>query len=225
MKSSGASRHLLFQRRFGTFDLFSMHSLFESTINLFTSFINEIGYFGIFIGMFLESTLVPLPSEVIMIPAGILAAKGGMNVYIATIVGILGNVGGAIFSYWLAASIGRTILFRIGKYFFVKAETIIKIENFFKNHGPVSIFIGRLLPGFRHFISLPAGIAKMDMKLFFIYTATGSAIWTSMLSALGFFIGENQQLIEKYLHEIAVTVGLSCTLILAIYMFLKPMRK
>lgn len=202
-----------------------MHSLFSYVTEFLISFINEIGYFGIFIGMFLESTLVPLPSELIMIPAGMSAAQGGMNIYIATIAGVLGNIAGAIFSYYLAASIGRTILFRIGKYFFVKAETIIKIEDFFKSHGPISVFIGRILPGFRHFISLPAGIAKMDMKKFFIYTATGSAIWTSILSALGFFIGENEELIKENLHEIIIGCGIFCALLIAAYIFLKPTRK
>lgn len=202
-----------------------MHELFSSIIQFLVHFINQVGYFGIFIGMFLESTLVPLPSEVIMIPAGIAASKGLMNIYIATIVGIIGNVLGAVFSYYLAASIGRTILFKIGKYFFVKPATIIKVEEFFKNHGPISIFIGRILPGFRHFISLPAGVAKMDMKLFFIYTTLGSTIWTTILAALGFLIGANQEIIEKNLHEIIGVSITACVLIIAIYIFLKPTRK
>lgn len=206
-------------------NLKTMHSLISYTIEILVAFINQIGYLGIFLGMFLESTLVPLPSELIMIPAGIAASQGAMNIYIATIVGILGNILGAIFSYYLAASIGRTILFRIGKYFFVKAETIIKIEKFFQRHGPISIFIGRLLPGFRHFISLPAGIAKMNFKRFFFYTSFGSAIWTTILAALGFFIGENQQLIEENLHEIIIASAGICALILFAYIFLKPTRK
>lgn len=202
-----------------------MHSLFNSLVEVTVSIISQIGYLGIFIGMFLESTLIPIPSEVIMIPAGIAAAKGGMNIYIATIAGILGNIGGAVFSYYLALFVGNPILLRIGKYFFVKETTILKIEKFFQNHGPISVFIGRLLPGFRHFISLPAGLAKMDIKLFFIYTAAGSAIWTTILSALGFFIGEQQELIEKYLHEIIIIAAISCVAILAAYIFLKPTRK
>lgn len=195
-----------------------MHSLFDSTIHILINFINQIGYLGIFIGMFLESTMIPVPAELIMIPAGIAASQGSMNIYIATIVGILGNIAGAVFSYYLAASIGRTILFRIGKYFFVKPATIIKIEEFFKNHGPISVFIGRLLPGFRHFISLPAGIAKMNIKKFYFYTAAGSTIWTIVLSALGYFVGANQELIKENLHGIIGTCIMLCVLILSIYM-------
>ncbi len=120
-----------------------MHSFFDSFITLLINFINQIGYFGIFVGMFLESTVVPVPSEFIMIPAGISAAHGGTNIYLAVIAGVLGNVCGAVFSYYLASSLGRGILFYIGKYFFVKPSTIIKIENFFKDHGPISILMGR----------------------------------------------------------------------------------
>ena len=202
-----------------------MHSFISALITFFTNFINEVGYLGIFIGMFLESTLVPLPSELVMIPAGLAVSSGEMNIYIALFVGVLGNVVGAVFSYYLAASIGRTILFRIGKYFFVKAETIIKIEKFFENHGPISIFIGRLLPGFRHFISLPAGVARMDMKLFFIYTTLGSTIWNSILIAVGFFIGNNHKLIAENLYVIALGVLGFCIAILLGYIFLKPTRK
>jgi membrane protein DedA with SNARE-associated domain len=199
--------------------------MIHSLIDFLTSFINQIGYFGIFVGMFLESTLIPLPSELIMIPAGMAAQQGLMNIYLIIFVGVFGNILGAVFSYYLAASIGRSVLFKIGKYFFVKAETIIKIENFFQNHGPISIFIGRLLPGFRHFISLPAGIAKMNMRTFFIYTALGSTIWDIILTMLGFFIGENQELIEKNLHEIIfIAIGV-CVAIVIAYIFLKPTRK
>lgn len=202
-----------------------MHSLFSSLIEFLTNFIADVGYLGIFIGMFLESTLVPLPSELVMIPAGLAASTGEMNIYLALFFGVLGNVAGALFSYYLALLIGRTILFKIGKYFFVKAEAIIKIENFFEKHGHISVFIGRLLPGFRHFISLPAGVAKMDMKLFLFYTTIGSTIWNSALIALGYFIGTNQQLIAENLSEIIAATLVFCILIIAGYIFLKPTRK
>ncbi len=198
-----------------------MHALLDSTIQLLTNFINQIGYFGIFIGMFLESTLVPIPSEIVMIPAGIAASHGTMNLYFALIVGVLGNIAGAVFMYHLAASIGRKILLKIGKYFFVKEATIQKIEDFFQKHGPISIFIGRLLPGFRHFISIPAGVAKMDLKSFYIYTSAGSAIWTSVLVALGFFIGENQDLIAQNLNKIILGCAMFCALALTFYVVIK----
>jgi membrane protein DedA with SNARE-associated domain len=198
-----------------------MHALFDSTIHFLLNFINQIGYIGIFIGMFLESTLIPIPSELIMIPAGIAAQQGSMNIYLLVLAGVLGNVLGAIFSYYLAATIGRPILLRIGKYFLVKPKTIIKIEKFFKNHGPISVFIGRLLPGFRHFISLPAGIAKMDIKAFYFYTTLGSTIWTIVLVGLGYFIGGNQELIKDNLQGIVLGCVAICVGILAVYIFFK----
>jgi membrane protein DedA with SNARE-associated domain len=202
-----------------------MHALFDSFVNFLVSFISEIGYLGIFLGMFLESTLVPIPSELIMIPAGIAAASGAINLYFAIIIGTVGNVFGAIFSYYLADLIGRPLLLKIGKYFFVYEQTIVKIEKFFEKHGSVSIFIGRLLPGFRHFISLPAGIAKMNIKTFIIYTSLGSTIWTSVLAILGFTIKENQQLIKENLHTIALISFGFCAIIIIFHILLKPARK
>ena len=181
-----------------------MHEFIHNFIDSIVVFVNQIGYLGIFIGMFLESTIIPIPSEIIMIPAGIASAKGTMNIYIVTLVGTVGNIAGAVFSYYLALTLGRKIILKIGKYFFIKPETIVKIEVFFKKYGTISVFIGRLLPGFRHFISLPAGLAKLDFKLFLFYTSLGAIIWTSILSFSGYIIGENQELIIKYIKELSV---------------------
>jgi membrane protein DedA with SNARE-associated domain len=194
-----------------------IHEIIEATLK----FINEIGYLGIFIGMFLESTLFPIPSELIMIPAGFAASKGVFNFYLVTIIGILGNVLGAIFSYYLALKLGHPILVKIGKYFFVREETLIKIENYFARHGSISVFVGRLLPGFRHFISLPAGLAKMNIKLFIFYTCLGSAIWTTILSTIGYFIGENQELIENNLKTLVFAAIIFCVILAAFYLFRK----
>jgi membrane protein DedA with SNARE-associated domain len=179
-----------------------IHSLVDWSVNI----ISEIGYIGIFIGMFLESTLFPIPSEVIMIPAGMAAAKGNFNIYLVTIIGTLGNILGAIFSYYLALFLGHPVIIKIGKYFFVKESTIIKIEKFFAKYGSISVFFGRLLPGFRHFISLPAGLAKMNIRKFILYTSLGSSIWTSILTVFGFFIGKNMDLIESYLNQLVILV-------------------
>lgn len=199
----------------------NIHEIFHTIVASTVSFINEIGYLGIFIGMFIESTVFPLPSEVIMIPAGMAAANGSMNIYIAIFAGVLGNVLGAIFSYYMAAILGRAILFRIGKYFFLKPAVIIKMENFFNNHGEISVFIGRLIPGFRHFISLPAGVAKMNITKFFFYTSLGSSIWTIALAVLGFAIGKNQELIGQYLSIIITICVIFCIALVGFYILMK----
>jgi membrane protein DedA with SNARE-associated domain len=160
-----------------------------------------------------------------MIPAGIASAKGVMNIYLVTLVGIIGNISGAVFSYYLALTLGRKIILKIGKYFFIKHETIEKIEVFFKKHGPLSVFIGRLLPGFRHFISLPAGLAKMDFKLFLFYTSLGATIWTSILSFSGYLIGENQDLIIKYIKELSIFFVIFCLLLMLSIITYKKFKK
>ncbi len=198
-----------------------MHENLKIIIDLTAEIMADIGYLGIFLGMFIESTIIPLPSELIMIPAGIACGKNLMNIYLVIIYGIAGNVLGAIFSYYLASLIGRSFLFKAGKYFFIKPATIIKIEEFFKKYGAVSVFFARLLPGFRHFISIPAGIARMDMKLFFIYTFLGSSIWTIILALTGYFIGENHQLISQYLKEIIKIIFSIIAMILIYFYFFK----
>lgn len=193
----------------------------KGLIELTAHIMADFGYLGIFLGMFIESTIIPIPSEIIMIPAGIASSKGILNIYLVIIYGIAGNVLGAIFSYYLAFYIGRNFLLSVGKYFFIKEYAIIKIENFFKNYGSISVFFGRLLPGFRHFISIPAGIAKMNIKLFTIYTIAGSTIWTAILAVLGYEIGENHQLIAQYTKEIIGIIFGICSLILTYFFFFK----
>lgn len=193
---------------------------FQASLDYLVLLVDKIGYLGIFIGMFLESTFVPIPSEIIMLPAGIAASYGKFNLHLVIIVGVIGNLFGAIFNYYLAVYFGRPILFKIGKYFFVKEKTIIKIEKYFITHGSISTFIGRLIPGVRHYISLPAGIARMNFKKFCFYTFTGSAIWVTILTYLGFLIGENKELIKEYLH-IAIIICLAfCAFLALIYVIL-----
>ena len=173
-----------------------MLAIVDNAVDLLVEFVVNIGYLGIFIGMFLESTVFPLPSELVMIPAGLAVAKGAMNFWLVILIGTAGNVLGALFSYYLAKYFGRILIVKIGKYFFVKEEVITKIEVFFGKYGNISVFFGRLLIGFRHFISLPAGLAKMDVKLFLFYTTAGSTLWTSFLVIIGFFFGNNLMLIK-----------------------------
>ncbi|MFT6333145.1 MAG: membrane protein DedA with SNARE-associated domain [Lentimonas sp.] len=188
--------------------------------------IDKIGYLGIFIGMFLESTFVPIPSEIIMIPAGIAASYGTLNIYLVILSGILGSLCGAIFNYLLAAHFGRPILFKIGKFFFINQKTIGAIERFFNNHGSFSTFTARLIPAVRQYISLPAGVAKMHFGKFCLYTTLGAGIWVIILTYLGFFIGQNKELIADYLHIAIILCLLFCSILILIYMwFLKDTQK
>ena len=187
-------------------------------------YIGHMGYWGIFFLMFLESTFFPFPSEIIMIPAGYLAFKGEMNVYLVVIVGILGSVLGALFNYYLALHFGRKFILKYGKYVFIKEETLDKLEAFFTKHGELSTFNGRLIPGIRQLISLPAGLAKMNIVTFSLYSALGAGIWVIVLVALGYLLGSNEELISEYLHT-ATLIALACVTFITVFYVIRNKRK
>ncbi|MDA9231073.1 DedA family protein [Rickettsiales bacterium] len=197
---------------------------FDIILNYLVIFIEKVGYLGIFIGMFLESTFFPVPSEIIMIPAGISAATGKFNIYLVIFFGTFGSLAGALFNYFIALHFGRVILFKIGKYFFIKPANIIKIEEYFKRHGHISTFIGRLIPLIRQYISLPAGIARMNLAIFSLYTTAGALIWCTILTYLGFIIGDNKELIKEYLHICIIICLLICFIVALLYIKINSKR-
>ncbi|WP_257842561.1 DedA family protein [Helicobacter sp. 13S00477-4] len=158
-------------------------------IDFIVKIVGNLGYFGIFLMMFLESSFFPFPSEIAMIPAGYLAYKGEINIYIAIIIGTLGSVAGAFFNYYIALKLGRRFILQYGRYLFFTESSMKKMESFFKKHGEISTFLGRLIPGVRQYISLPAGIAKMNLYKFCLYTAIGAGIWIMILTFFGYYLG------------------------------------
>ena len=181
--------------------------------------VGEWGYTGIVVMMALESSFVPFPSEVVMIPAGYLVDKGEMSLTLVLLSGYAGSMIGAWVNYFLAISLGRNFLYSYGKYFFMKPKTLDKMEDFFQKHGAVSTFTGRLIPGIRQLISIPAGLSKMPFAMFSFYTFLGAAIWSTILVSLGYVLGEEEALIKQYLHQlIFVSLGL-VTLILGVYVY------
>jgi len=196
----------------------------QTIINFLVSNILTLGYTGIFILMFLESSFFPFPSEVVMIPAGYLAYKGEMNLYLAIFFGISGSYVGALFNYFLARKYGRKFLIKYGKYFFMTPKKLESLESFFKSHGHISTFNGRLIPVIRQYISMPAGLAKMNLSKFSIYTILGAGIWVVILTMLGYLIGQNQELIKKYLH-IVMAILLAFILIITYIYFVRLRNK
>lgn len=194
-----------------------VYELFLEVVEL----VETLGYFGIFIMTFIESTFVPIPAEVTLIPAGYLVQKGDMSFSLVLLTSVLGTLGGALFNYYIAYHFGRRLFVSYGKYFLMNEEKLIQIEVFFKNHGAISTFTGRLLPGIKHFISFPAGLAKMDPKLFALYTAAGGFIWCLVLITLGYAIGGNETLITKYLKQINIVIVLSIGALIAYYIWRK----
>ncbi|MBQ3402058.1 MAG: DedA family protein [Synergistaceae bacterium] len=187
--------------------------------------IGRMGYTGIISLMFLESSFFPFPSEVVMPPAGYLAWKGEMSLPLVLLAGIAGSLLGALFNYWIAVKLGRPFLLRYGKYFFVSPESINKADEFFSRHGHVSTLVGRLLPVIRQYISLPAGIARMPMKTFTLFTTIGAGAWVVVLTFAGYLLGEHQNLLKEYLHVITLAcVGLA-VLIAGGYMLILRRRR
>ncbi len=196
-----------------------LHEVVDFVIGL----VEQWGYWGIFLMMFLESTFFPFPSEVAMIPAGYLAFQGKMSIYVAVFAGVAGSLLGALFNYYLARSLGRNLLLKYGKYVGIKEETVTKLESFFTKHGHISTFTGRLIPGIRQLISLPAGLSRMNVAEFSIYTTLGAGIWVIILVALGYFAGANEELWREYLKEI--TIGILALLTIGIAFYIKKNKK
>jgi membrane protein DedA with SNARE-associated domain len=192
---------------------------FDHVVGLLVALVEHLGIWGIFIMTFLESTFMPIPSEITMIPAGYLIQQGKMDLWGVLIASIVGTIGGAYFNYWIARKYGRGLFIRYGKYFMMTPAKLAKLESFFEKHGSISTFIGRLIPGIRHYISFPAGLAQMDVKKFVIYTALGGAIWMSVLIALGYHIGENKELMTVYMPIIKGCMLLAIIVIGVVYIW------
>lgn len=159
--------------------------------------IGTLGYAGIFALMALESSVFPVPSELVMPPAGYLAAKGGMNVFVALACGTAGSIVGAWANYLVASRLGRWVFVRYGKWVLLTERSLERTERFFASHGEIATFVGRLFPVIRHLISIPAGIARMRLDRFFLYTAAGAAIWCSVLLFIGWLIGAEGETLAR----------------------------
>ena len=134
--------------------------------------------------MLLESTFIPFPCEVIMVPAGYLAFKGKMNIVIVILCGLIGSLAGALINYYLAKSLGRLLLLHYGSYIIFKEKTLLKMEDFFSRHGRFSTFSGRLIPVVRQYIAITAGLAGMNLAVICFYTSLGASIWVIILTLL-----------------------------------------
>lgn len=191
---------------------------FEEIIKLILNFVQTFGYLGIFIMTFIESTFIPIPSEFTLIPAGYLVAKGEMQLIPVLFFSILGTLLGSFVNYLIAYRFGRKLFIEYGKYFFLKPGQLLHIEIFFNKYGAISTFFGRMLPGIKHFISFPAGLAKMNLKLFSLYTFLGSSVWLSFLLYLGHIIGTNEDLIAAHIKRFnAIIISIVASVIILIF--------
>ncbi|MDD5527711.1 MAG: DedA family protein [Patescibacteria group bacterium] len=198
-----------------------MLNFINNLINIFGHF----GYQGIVFLMALESSIIPVPSELVIPPAGILAARGEMNLLIVIIAGVAGSLIGAILSYWVSWLLGRAVILiladhKIAKILQITPAKVEKAEKFFLKYGSVSVFVGRLLPVIRHLISIPAGFSKMNFSKFVFYTFAGSAIWVTVLAVGGYYLGAETELIAenfKMIVEVLIIVAILAGIFYWIY--------
>jgi len=189
-----------------------MAEFFSPVIDWYMSHIN---YFTVTLLMTIESSFIPFPSEIVIPPAAWKAANGELNIFLVTLCGITGSIFGALINYYLALFLGRKIIYsladtKIAHLLLINREGIQKAENYFIKYGNISTFIGRLVFAVRQLISIPAGLSRMKLKPFIFYTSLGSAIWSSILAALGYFLYSQKALLEKYysiLTNIFIVVG------------------
>jgi len=198
-----------------------------SLSSLISFLMANLSYKNIFILMMLESSLIPVPSELVIIPAGFLMASGLLSWYGILLSSLLGGLVGSLFSYGIALYLGRKsvekLVEKYGIFLLITKEHLAKTEKYFATHGSLTIFVGRLLPVVRHLISLPAGFSKMPLTKFIVYTLLGAGVWAIVLMSLGYLVGVNQSLISQYLN--IITFGLIALSILIIIIYLLIRKK
>jgi len=191
-------------------------------------YMNNMNYFTITLLMAIESSFVPLPSEIVIPPAIWKAASGELNMYLVVLFATIGAIIGAMFNYILSRWLGRVIIYSLadskaGKLFLLNRGKIEHAEAYFIRHGRSSTFVGRLIPGIRHLISIPAGLAKMNVSQFVLYTAMGSFIWHSILAVLSFYLYTQQDLLKKYMSELSYIL-LAFGLLFVVYLIIKQRK-
>jgi membrane protein DedA with SNARE-associated domain len=183
--------------------------MFKAMIDWYLGALQTGGYPLIALLMAMESSIIPLPSEVVIPPAAYLASTNQAHLNIAGIVlaGTVGSWLGATVMYWVARLAGRPLLVRYGRYFRITTDKITGAERWSAHYGWMGIFISRLLPVVRHLIGIPAGIVRMNYKLFSIFTMLGSGIWCGVLCYVGVKMGQDEKLMRGELHRISLWLG------------------
>ena len=203
--------------------------VFNQIVDFLLVFSLKMGYIGTFIWMAVESSFIPWPSEILLIPQGVLVAQGSLSFLGVLIASILGSLLGAFINYYLALHLGRRavnhLISKYGKIFFLTHESLMKSERYFENHGSITTFVGRLIPAIRQLISLPAGFSKMNLLKFSFYTALGAGIWSAVLIYLGYLFGNNRDLIANNINVITIWAVVICIVLILIYIIVKRRKR
>lgn len=204
--------------------------MFTETMQSVTEwYMGHINYFTVTGLMAVESSFVPFPSEIVIPPAAYKAAQGDLNVFLVVIFGTLGAILGALFNYYLALFMGRALVYkfadtRLARFCNIDSKAVEKAENYFVKYGKSSTFVGRLVPVIRQLISIPAGLSRMNIRDFILFTAIGSGIWNIILALLGYYMYSQKDLLEKYYAELTY-VMLSLGIAFIAYLIYKAYKK
>lgn len=183
-------------------------SLIEFLAGIVIDIISTLGYAGVFLAMAIESACIPLPSEIIMPFSGYLVFTGEFNFWLVGVVGALGNLGGSLAAYWLGARGGRPLVEKYGKYILISHHDLDLADRWFSRYGRSTVFFTRLMPVVRTFISFPAGMTRMNLTTFSIYTFLGALPWSLALTYVGFKLGENWDTLGGYFHSADIIIGI-----------------
>ncbi len=191
------------------------------------TFILDVGYPGLFLLIVLESTMVPVPSLLVMPYAGYMASRGHFSLAVILLLNAAGALTGSLLSYWLGAAGGKPLLLKWGKYVFVRPADLEKTEQFFARYGMWTVLIARFLPVVRHLISVPAGIARMKLPQFIMQTLIGASLWGGGLMVLGYQIGENWEAVAKKAKrvDLVIAVGVVIVILAIVVGFLLKRRR
>lgn len=200
-----------------------LHQLIEWLSSIATGLIETFGHWGVFIGMAIESACIPLPSEVIMLFGGFKAEEGLLSFWPVVWAGVFGNLFGSVVTYWIGANGGRQFLIKYGKYVLIKEKHIHDADRWFAKYGDWAAFFGRNLPVIRTFISLPAGIARMNFWKFTLFTFVGCIPWNWALTYLGFKLGANWASVEPYIKPFSYGI-LGLLIVLGCWFLFKSYR-
>jgi membrane protein DedA with SNARE-associated domain len=195
----------------------------EMIVNALTNIIQSYGVLAVFILMTAESCLIPIPSEVTMPFAGFMAARGLLNIYEVIIVGSVGNLAGSLLAYWLGAAKGepwvRFAIRKWGKWLLIKESDFDKGKRWLERYGNPVVFVSRLLPIVRTFVSLPAGIAKTNLVSFSVLTFVGSLLWSALLAWLGLTLGANWMAIEPWFRKFQYVIAALIVVAIGVYIW------
>lgn len=192
-------------------------------------YMSNLNYWTIGLLMTVESSFIPFPSEIVLPPAAYIASQGELNLFLVILSASIGCIVGALINYALAYYLGRALIYgladsKYARLFLINREKLQKAEDYFIKNGNTSTLIGRLIPAVRQLISIPAGLAKMNLKSFILFTFIGSTLWNIILALLGFYFGKNQALFEQHYHELSyVAIGIGVLFIG--YLIIKRLHK